>query len=63
MDTKAIETGYRSCSMPRYKHFDLNQTTMIPLSHADQVVDEVLLKVVLYGYYRGIISSRRIAEG
>ena len=84
--------------MPRYKHYDLNQTKMIPLSFADQVVEgsfeyalneiveehldlsvfehryhndatgrsaydpKVLLKVVLYGYYRGIISSRRIAE-
>ena len=84
--------------MARYKHYDLNQTKMIPLSHADQVVEgsfeyalneiveehldlsvfehryhndatgrsaydpKVLLKVVLYGYYRGIISSRRIAE-
>ena len=84
--------------MPRYKHYDLNQTKLIPLSYADQVVEgsfehalneiveehldlsvfehryhndetgrsaydpKVLLKVVLYGYYRGIISSRRIAE-
>ena len=84
--------------MARYKHYDLNQTKMIPLSYADQVVEgsfeyalneiveehldlsvfehryrndetgrsaydpKVLLKVVLYGYYRGIISSRRIAE-
>jgi len=98
MDTKGIETGYRSCSMPKYKPYDLNQTKMIPLSYADQVVEgsfeyalneiveehldlsvfehryhndatgrsaydpKVLLKVVLYGYYRGFISSRRIAE-
>lgn len=84
--------------MARYKHYDLNQTKMIPLSYADQIVEgsfeyalneiveeyldlsvfehryrndetgrsaydpKVLLKVVLYGYYRGIISSRRIAE-
>jgi len=84
--------------MARYKHYDLNQTKMIPLSYADQVVEgsfeyaldeiveehldltifehryhndttgrsaydpRVLLKVVLYGYYRGIVSSRRIAE-
>ncbi len=84
--------------MPRYKHYDLNQTKMIPLSYADQVVEgsfehalneivdehldlsvfehryhndatgrtaydpKVLLKIVLYGYYRGFVSSRRIAE-
>lgn len=84
--------------MARYKHYDLNQTKMIPLSYADQIVEgsfeyalneiveeqldlsvfehryrndatgrsaydpKVLLKAVLYGYYRGIISSRRIAE-
>jgi transposase len=84
--------------MARYKHYDLNQTKMIPLSYADQIVEgsfeyalneiveehldlsvfehrygnddtgrpaydpKVLLKVVLYGYYRGIVSSRRIAE-
>ncbi len=84
--------------MARYKHYDLNQTKMIPLSYADQIVEgsfeyalneiveehldltvfehryrndetgrsaydpRVLLKVVLYGYYRGIVSSRRIAE-
>jgi hypothetical protein len=94
MDTKCIETGYRSRSMARYKHYDLNQTKMIPLSYADQIVEgsfehalneiveehldlavfehryhndetgrsaydpKVLLKIVLYGYYRGIISSR-----
>ncbi len=84
--------------MARYKHYDLNQTKMIPLSYADQIVEgsfeyalneiveehldltvfehryrndatgrsaydpRVLLKVVLYGYYRGVVSSRRIAE-
>jgi len=84
--------------MARYKHYDLNQAKMIPLSYADQIVEgsfeyalneiveehldvsvfehryrndatgrsaydpKVLLKVVLYGYYRGIVSSRRIAE-
>jgi transposase len=84
--------------MARYKHYDLNQSKMIPLSYADQIVEgsfefslneiveehldlsvfehryrndetgrsaydpRVLLKVVLYGYYRGIVSSRRIAE-
>jgi len=83
--------------MARYKHYDLNQTNMIPLSYANpiaegsfeyalnEIVEEqldlsvfehryhndatgrsahdpkVLLKVVLYGYYRGIISSQRIA--
>jgi len=81
--------------MARYKHYDLNQSKMIPLSYADQVVEgsfeyalneivedhldlsvfdhryhndatgrlaydpKVLLKILLYGYYRGIISSRR----
>jgi transposase len=84
--------------MARYKHYDLNQTKMIPLSYADQVLEgsfefalneiveehldmsvfepryhndatgrlaydpKVLLKVVVYGYYRGFVSSRRIAE-
>lgn len=84
--------------MARFKHYDLNQTKMIPLSYADQVLEgsfehalneivevhldlsvfehryhndatgrlaydpKVLLKIVLYGYYRGIVSSRRIAE-
>jgi transposase len=84
--------------MASYKHYDLNQAKMIPLSYADQIVEgsfeyalneiveehldvsvfehryrndatgrsaydpKVLLKVVLYGYYRGIVSSRRIAE-
>jgi transposase len=84
--------------MARYKHYDLNQSKMIPLSYADQIVEgsfefalneiveehldlsvfehryrndatgrsaydpKVLLKVVLYGYCRGIVSSRRIAE-
>jgi transposase len=84
--------------MARYKPYDLNQTKMIPLSYADQIVEgsfeyalneiveeqldlsvfehryrndatgrsaydpKVLLKVVLCDYYRGIISSRRIAE-
>lgn len=84
--------------MARYKPYDLNQTKMIPLSYADQIVEgsfehalneivenhlelsvfderyandltgrlaydpRVLLKVVLYGYYKGIISSRTLAE-
>jgi transposase len=84
--------------MARYKPYDLNQTKMIPLSYADQVVEgsfeyalneiveehldltvfdqryandatgrlaydpRILLKVVLYGYYKGIISSRGLAE-
>jgi transposase len=84
--------------MPRYKQYDLNQTKLIPLSYADQVLEgsfehalneiveehldlsvfehryhndatgrsaydpRVLLKIVLFGYYRGIISSRRLAE-
>ncbi len=84
--------------MARYKPYDLNQTKMIPLSYADQVVEgsfehalneiveehldltvfdqryandatgrpaydpRILLKVVLYGYYKGIISSRALAE-
>jgi transposase len=84
--------------MARSKPYDLNQTKMIPLSYADQVVEgsfehalneiveehldltvfekryandetgrpaydpRILLKVVLYGYYKGIISSRALAE-
>jgi len=84
--------------MARFKPYDLNQTKMIPLSYADQVLEgsfeyalneiveehlelsvfdhryhndatgrlafdpKVLLKILLYGYYRGIVSSRRIAE-
>jgi transposase len=84
--------------MARYVPYDLNQTTTIRLSYADQIIEgsfehalneivehrldlsvfehryrnsnagrpaydpKVLLKVVLYGYYHGIISSRRIAD-
>ncbi|MGC4066360.1 MAG: IS1182 family transposase [Polyangiaceae bacterium] len=84
--------------MARYKHYDMNQTKMIPVSYADQVIEgsfeyalneivenhldlsvfehryhndatgrsaydpRVLLKIVLCGYYRGIVSSRRLAE-
>ena len=84
--------------MAKYKQYDLNQTKMIPLSYADQIIEgsfeyalneiveehldmsvferryhndatgrlaydpKVLLKVVVYGYYRGFVSSRRIAE-
>jgi transposase len=84
--------------MARYKAYDLNQTKMIPLSYADQVVEgsfehalgeiveehldlsafdarygndetgrlaydpKILLRVILYGYYKGIISSRKLAE-
>src|SRR3954447_3278362 len=80
--------------MVRYKAYDLNQTKMIPLSYADQIVEgsfehalceiveqhldlsafekryandetgrpaydpKLLLKIVLYGYYKGVISSR-----
>lgn len=82
--------------MARYKPYDLNQTRMIRLSYADQIIEgsfehalnevvekrldlsvfgpryendgtgrpaydpKVLLKVVLYGYYHGLVSSRRI---
>ena len=84
--------------MARYKTYDLNQTKMIPLSYADQIVrgsfehalseivekhldlsafearyanDEtgrpaydpkILLKVILCGYYEGIVFSRSLAE-
>lgn len=84
--------------MARYKAYNLNQSKMIPLTYADQIVEgsfeyalgeiveehldlkafearykndetgrpaydpRVLLKVVLYGYYKGIISSRGLAE-
>jgi transposase len=84
--------------MARYKPYDVNQVTLIPVCFSDQVlpgsfeyalneiVDEhidlrafearygndetgclaydpaILLKIVLFGYYKGLISSRRIAE-
>lgn len=84
--------------MAKYKSYDLNQTKMIPLAYADQIVEgsfefalgeivenhldlslfearycnddtgrhaydpKLLLKIVLYGYYKGIISSRSLAE-
>ena len=84
--------------MAKYIPYDLNQTKLIPLAYADQIVagsfehalneiveehldlsvfehrycnDEtgrlaydpkVLLKVVLYGYSKGIVSSRSLAE-
>jgi transposase len=84
--------------MARFVPYDLNQTKLIPLAYADQIVEgsfefalndivehhldlsvfdhryvndhtgrlaydpRVLLKVVLYGYYKGIISSRSLAE-
>ena len=84
--------------MARYKPYDINQVTLIPVSFPDQIlpgsfeyalkeiVDEhidlrpfearyqndetgclaydpaILLKIVLFGYYKGLISSRRLAE-
>jgi transposase len=84
--------------MARYKPYDVNQVTLIPVSFPDQILpgsfeyalneivdqhidlrpfearyqnDEtgclaydpaVLLKIVLFGYYKGLISSRRLAE-
>ena len=84
--------------MARYKPYDVNQVTLIPVSFPDQIlsgsfeyalneiVDEhidlrafearyqndetgclaydpaVLLKIVLFGYYKGLISSQRLAE-
>ncbi len=84
--------------MARYKSYDVNQVTLIPVSFPDQIlcgsfeyalneiVDEhidlrpfearyqndetgclaydpaILLKIVLFGYYKGLISSRRLAE-
>ena len=84
--------------MARYKPYDLNQSKMIPLCYADQIIEgsfehalneiveehldlsvfdaryandetgrlaynpKILLKVVLYGYYKGILSSRMLAE-
>jgi transposase len=84
--------------MARYKSYDANQVTLIPVSFPDQILagsfeyalneivdqhidmgvfekryknDEtgclaydpaVLLKIVLFGYYKGMISSRRLAE-
>ena len=84
--------------MARYKPYDVNQVTLIPVSFPDQIVpgsfeyalneiveehidlrafearyqnDEtgclaydpaILLKIVLFGYYKGLVSSRRLAE-
>ena len=84
--------------MARYKPYDVNQVTLVPVSFPDQIVpgsfeyalneivdehidmrpfearyqnDEtgclaydpaILLKIVLFGYYKGLISSRRLAE-
>lgn len=84
--------------MARYKTYDVNQVTLIPVSFRDQILagsfeyalneivdlhidmrpfearyknDEtgclaydpaILLKIVMFGYYKGIISSRRLAE-
>jgi len=84
--------------MARYKHYDLNQTKMIPLCYADQILPgsfehalgeiveqhldltafdqryhndqtgrlaydpKVLLKIVIYGYYKGLLSSRQLEE-
>ena len=84
--------------MAKYKPYDLNQTRVISVSYADQIIEgsfeyvlteiveehldlsvfdgryrndetgssaydsKVLLKVALYGYYRGLTSSRRIAD-
>jgi len=84
--------------MARYKPYDVNQVTLIPVSFPDQILpgsfeyalneivnehidlrpfearyqnDEsgclaydpsILLKIVLFGYYKGMISSRRLAE-
>ena len=31
--------GYGGTAMARYKAYDLNQTKMIPLSYADQIVE------------------------
>jgi catabolite regulation protein CreA len=39
MDTKGTETAYPERSMARFKPYDLNQTKMIPLSYADQVLE------------------------
>jgi transposase len=84
--------------MARYKPYDINQVTLIPVSFQDQILhgsfeyalneivdqhidlrpfearyqnDErgclaydpaILLKIVIFGYYKGLISSRRLAE-
>ena len=84
--------------MARYKPYDVNQVTLIPISFPDQIlpgsfeyalseiVDEhidlrffearyqndetgclaydpaILLKIVLFGYDKGLISSRRLAD-
>jgi len=84
--------------MARYKPYDINQITLVPVLFKDQIVPgsfeyalneivdqhidmtpfearyhneetgclaydpAILLKIVLFGYYKGIISSRRLAE-
>src|SRR5262249_15419752 len=98
MDRVAVAQLKGAGAMARYKPYDLNQSKMIPLSYADQIVEgsfehalneiveehldltvfeqryandetgrpahdpKILLKVVLYGYYKGMISSRALAE-
>src|SRR3954465_2761536 len=97
MDKISVAQQNGAPAMARYKPYDLNQSKMIPLSYADQIVEgsfehalneiveehldltvfekgyantkrrpaydpRVLLKVVLYGYYKGILSSRMLAE-
>src|SRR4051812_31458831 len=98
MDKISVAQRNGAPAMARYKPYDLNQSKMIPLSYADQIVEgsfehalneiveehldltvfekryandetgrpaydpRVLLKVVLYGYYKGILSSRMLAE-
>ncbi len=84
--------------MPRYKHYDYNQTKLIPINYEDQIqpgsfeytisylVDNemdlsvfehhyknddtgatafdpaIMLKIILFAYSRGIISSRKISQ-
>jgi hypothetical protein len=46
MDTKGA-TQVTGALMAKYKHYDLNQTKMIPLSYADQVVEGIRPSVAL----------------
>lgn len=84
--------------MPRYKHYDYNQTKLIPINYENQIqpgsfeftishlVDNemdlsvfehrykndetgatafdpaIMLKIILFAYSRGIVSSRKIAQ-
>jgi hypothetical protein len=50
--------------MARYKPYDLNQSKMIPLSYADQIVEGSFEHALneLAEEHKGMISSRALAE-